>query len=449
MGGTSSPATARCSTKSASATACRRGSSPASGGWSRISAASPARGRSSPALATLAWDPRRAAFFRGELFDALEIVNRGDIELAASARLVGRRDGPGAVHAVELPEVRRGLGRRRPPRHLVGRQPTSSRRSRNYLEGTRMAADQTWGREVTVDAGGRAADRRRRRAAQRRLPRHARHDRRAAARPMGGARRAVAGRQGPADIDMPPRRSCPGATRHFSSTRTTTRCSTTTARIRTRSASPCSAMRHVAELGKPPASVKKHVEDIALRWSDPGARADRVRQELQIASSWPTIESDGDGRAGRPRHGRRCASCGQRNRLAYERLGDAVRCGQCKERIAAPDEPIEIAMPRPISIAWWRRHPLPVIVDYWAPWCGPCRMVAPELQKVAARQAGQAVVVKVNTDELSDLGQRFSIRSIPTLAVFSGGKEVARDVRRPASGGDRSVHRRAQSPFHA
>ena len=69
---------------------------------------------------------------------------------------------------------------------------------------------------------------------------------------------------------------------------------------------------------------------------------------------------------------------------------------------------------------------LPVVVDYWAPWCGPCRMVAPELQKVAARQAGQALVVKVNTDELSDLGQRFGIRSIPTLAVFAGGKEVAR-----------------------
>ena len=70
---------------------------------------------------------------------------------------------------------------------------------------------------------------------------------------------------------------------------------------------------------------------------------------------------------------------------------------------------------------------LPVLVDYWAPWCGPCRMVAPELQKVAARQAGRAIVVKVNTDDLSDLGQRFGIRSIPTLAVFAGGKEAARE----------------------
>jgi thioredoxin len=76
----------------------------------------------------------------------------------------------------------------------------------------------------------------------------------------------------------------------------------------------------------------------------------------------------------------------------------------------------------------------PVLVDFWAPWCGPCRVVAPELQKVAARQAGQAIVVKVNTDELSDLGQRFGIRSIPTLAVFAGGKEVARESgARPAA----------------
>jgi thioredoxin 2 len=77
---------------------------------------------------------------------------------------------------------------------------------------------------------------------------------------------------------------------------------------------------------------------------------------------------------------------------------------------------------------------VPVLVDYWAPWCGPCRMVAPELKKVAARQAGQALIVKVNTDVLGDLGQRFGIRSIPTLAVFSGGKEVVRESgARPAA----------------
>ena len=128
-----------------------------------------------------------------------------------------------------------------------------------------------------------------------------------------------------------------------------------------------------------------------------------------------------------------CGSCGKRYRLAYERLGDAVQCGQCKDRLAGPGEPIEIA-----STADFDRliasSSVPVLVDYWAPWCGPCRMVAPELKKVAARQAGEAIVVKVNTDALPDLGQRFGIRSIPTLAVFSGGKEVVRESgARPAA----------------
>lgn len=76
----------------------------------------------------------------------------------------------------------------------------------------------------------------------------------------------------------------------------------------------------------------------------------------------------------------------------------------------------------------------PVLVDFWAPWCGPCRMVAPELDKVASRAAGRYLIVKVNTDQLNDLGARFSIRSIPTMAVFSGGREVARTTgARPAA----------------
>ena len=121
-----------------------------------------------------------------------------------------------------------------------------------------------------------------------------------------------------------------------------------------------------------------------------------------------------------------CAACGKKNRLAYDRLGDAVQCGECKAPITAPAEPVEVH-----SAADFDRliagSSVPVLVDYWAPWCGPCRMVAPELQKVAARQAGQAIVAKVNTDEVADLGQRYGIRSIPTLAVFSGGKEVVRE----------------------
>jgi thioredoxin 2 len=119
-----------------------------------------------------------------------------------------------------------------------------------------------------------------------------------------------------------------------------------------------------------------------------------------------------------------CGACGKKNRLAYERLGDAVRCGQCKEPLAAPGVPIEIEASADFDRVIARAS-LPVVVDYWAPWCGPCRMVAPELQKVAARQSGRVLVVKVNTDALSDIGQRFNIRSIPTLAIFAGGREIA------------------------
>jgi thioredoxin 2 len=135
-----------------------------------------------------------------------------------------------------------------------------------------------------------------------------------------------------------------------------------------------------------------------------------------------------------------CASCGQKNRMTYARLSDSVRCAKCKTPIAAPASPIEVHdsgnFDRLVAQA-----SLPVVVDFWAPWCGPCRMVAPELQKVATRQAGRLLVVKVNTDELSDLGQRFNIRSIPTMAVFAGGKEVARfSGARPADEIEAFVH---------
>ncbi len=118
-----------------------------------------------------------------------------------------------------------------------------------------------------------------------------------------------------------------------------------------------------------------------------------------------------------------CPSCGQRNRVAF--AARQARCGKCRTELPPAAEPIEVPSAAAFD-ALVAGASAPVVVDFWAPWCGPCRMVAPELVKVAASNAGQLLVVKVNTDALTELGERFRIRSIPTMAVFQNGREVAR-----------------------
>jgi len=128
-----------------------------------------------------------------------------------------------------------------------------------------------------------------------------------------------------------------------------------------------------------------------------------------------------------------CPSCGQRNRLTFPHLASETRCGTCKTPLAAPGEPIETPNAAAFDAAV-ASSSLPIVVDFWAPWCAPCRIVAPELAKVASRNAGRYLILKVNTDALPDLGERFAIRSIPTMAVFSGGREVGRTAgARPAA----------------
>jgi len=128
-----------------------------------------------------------------------------------------------------------------------------------------------------------------------------------------------------------------------------------------------------------------------------------------------------------------CPACGQKNRIAFARLASAVKCGRCKTDLSATAVPLEVSSSADFDILV-AQSPIPIVVDYWAPWCGPCRMVAPELAKVAARSAGKFMIVKVNTDALTDLGDRYRIRSIPTMAVFFGGREVTRTAgARPAA----------------
>lgn len=127
-----------------------------------------------------------------------------------------------------------------------------------------------------------------------------------------------------------------------------------------------------------------------------------------------------------------CGSCAQSNRIAFDDLASSARCAKCKTALPAPGSPIEILSTGAFD-ALVAHAPLPILVDCWAPWCGPCRVVAPELEKVASAQRGRWLVVKVNTDELQELAVRLHITSIPALLLFAEGREVERTAgARPA-----------------
>ncbi len=120
-----------------------------------------------------------------------------------------------------------------------------------------------------------------------------------------------------------------------------------------------------------------------------------------------------------------CPECQQPNRVRFAKLDAQPRCAKCKQAIPFVSQPVEIVTVGQFD-SLLAEAPVPVLVDFWAPWCGPCHAVAPEVEKVAYSLRGRLLVAKVNTDALSELGARYSVRSIPTLAVFSGGREADR-----------------------
>jgi thioredoxin 2 len=120
-----------------------------------------------------------------------------------------------------------------------------------------------------------------------------------------------------------------------------------------------------------------------------------------------------------------CTACGAANRIPRARLGEGPRCGKCHEPLFGrpPADLDDDAFARQLA-----KSDIPILVDFWAPWCGPCKMMAPAFAQAADDLEPDVRLIKVNTDAAQATAARYGIRSIPTLMLFSGGREVARQA---------------------
>lgn len=118
-----------------------------------------------------------------------------------------------------------------------------------------------------------------------------------------------------------------------------------------------------------------------------------------------------------------CPSCGVTNRIPADRTGDDAKCGKCHN-------PLFTGHPTELTTANFAKHisrnDIPVLVDFWAPWCGPCRMMAPAFEQAAGQMEPNVRFAKLNTEDHPVIGGQYGIRSIPTMALFKGGKEIGR-----------------------
>ena len=124
----------------------------------------------------------------------------------------------------------------------------------------------------------------------------------------------------------------------------------------------------------------------------------------------------------------RCPTCGATNRVPQEKINQGLDpvCGRCKTPLSVSTKPVTVT--DATFAAEVERSPLPVLLDMWAPWCGPCQMIAPVLEELATEMAGRVRVGKLNVDENPATAARFNVRSIPTLLVLKAGQEVDRIV---------------------